>query len=686
MALKQQQRLLSVTTPLGPDAVVLTGFEGREELSRLFSFRLDLISDNPGITAADLVGKAVSWTVKKKDESPRHFHGFVRRFMAGDESHGRRDYRIEVVPWLWFLTRTADCRIFQSKSFPDVIEQIFKDLGFSDFETSQIKGAHPKHDYCVQYRETDFNFVSRLMEQEGIFYYFKHEAGKHKLILADQKGAYFDCAEKEVDYPSDYGGRAKDDHLTSWEHEYQFRTGKWAQTDYNFETPSTSLMTNVSSLVSLPGIGKYEVYDYPGEYGKTSDGSPLTQLRMEEEEAGYDVVQAASQCKSFAPGGKFQVRQHRAGAERNKKYVITSVLHWAAEPTSYETGEAIGERTYRNAFRCIPDTVSFRPDRLTPRPIVQGMQTAIVVGPPGEEIHPDKYGRVKVQFHWDREGKKDDKSSCWIRVSQIHAGKGFGAIHLPRIGEEVIVAFLEGDPDQPIIVGRVYHAENMPPFGLPDLKVVSGMKSKTYQGDGYNEYTMNDSPGKELIREHAQFDKDSTVEHDDRQTVHNDRTITVDGKHTETIKKDTTIKITEGDLNHDVVAGTATYHVAKAVQETFEATQKTTVTKKITIESTSDEILIEAATKITLHTGDSKLVMEKDGKITLSGKNIKIVASEDIKEAAPKIAHAGTNETKVGVGNQSVTCDKAQVAVAGAAIVAAAIGKHEITGAIVKIN
>ncbi len=235
MPLKQAQRRLAVTTPLGEDKLVLTAFAGHEEISRLFSYQLDMISDDDAVDATKIVGKNVTFTVAMADDSPRYFNGFVSRFYAGDEDgEGRRNYRAEVVPWLWFLTRTSDCRIFQSKAAPDIIQQIFKDLGFSDFKL-QLSGKHPQRDYCVQYRETDFNFVSRLMEEEGIYYFFKHEQGKHTLVLADAKSGYFDCPEKEVDYPRDPGSRAKEDHITRWEHCYEFRTGKWAQTDYNFE-------------------------------------------------------------------------------------------------------------------------------------------------------------------------------------------------------------------------------------------------------------------------------------------------------------------------------------------------------------------------------------------------------------------------------------------------------------------
>jgi type VI secretion system secreted protein VgrG len=523
MALQQKTRMLGLKSPLGDDVLLLTAFSGKEEMSRLFCFELDMISDKNDISPKDIVGKNVSFHTKMADGSPRHFNGFVSRFQAGDEDDNkRRNYRAEVVPWLWFLTLTSDCRIFQNKKVPEIIEQIFKDLGFTDFQM-QCKGSHPTRDYCVQYRESDFNFVSRLMEEEGIFYFFKHEDGKHTMVIADHKGAYQDCKEKEVDYPRDFGSRAIEDYITAWEHRWEFRTGKIAQTDYNFETPSTKLMTSEKTVVSLPGMDKYEEYDFPGGYGKKADGDPLAKTRMEESEAGHDIVHGASFCKSFTPGGKFKIKQHRSNSEVGKSYVLTSVKHSAKETVAYETGIQL-EGQYENHFTCIPDSVSFRPARITEEPFVQGPQTAVVVGPGGEEIYTDKYGRVKVQFFWDREGKKDENSSCWMRVSQVHAGKAFGGIDLPRIGEEVIVSFLEGDPDLPIITGRVYHAENMPPYGLPAGKVISGMKSNsTKGGGGYNEYILDDTKGNELIREHGQFDKDSTIEHDLREHVLNNR-------------------------------------------------------------------------------------------------------------------------------------------------------------------
>ncbi len=510
-AYTQDKRFISLSLPsLGKDVLLLTGFHGREEMSRLFRYELEMLSANAAIAAKDVVGKAVTWQVKYAGDKERYFNGHVSRFSAGPmHSRDLRIYRAEVVPWLWFLTRTRDCRIFQNKTAPEVIEQIFKDAGFTHFEPG-LKATYVKREYCVQYRETDCDFVSRLMEEEGIFYFFRHEKDKHVLIYADQKAAYKDCPEKEVEYSV---GNPPTSHLSSWEHGYEFRPGKWAATDYNFETPSTNLMTSSTTVVKLTGNDKFEVYDYPGEYAKKADGEALVKVRMEEEEAEHDVVSAGGNCTTFTVGGKFTLKKHDCTSESGKAYAITAIEHSGSDQ-SY-TG---GGQSYANTFRCIPDSVTFRPARTTPRPVVQGPQTAIVVGPKGEEIYTDKYGRVKVQFHWDREGKKDENSSCWIRVAENWAGKNWGIVFNPRIGQEVIVDFLEGNPDQPIITGRVYNAEQMPPYELPAKQTQSVLKTRSSKQGGtdhFNELRFEDKKDSEEIYFHAEKDFNRVVENND---------------------------------------------------------------------------------------------------------------------------------------------------------------------------
>ncbi len=582
----QQEHLLGLDTPLGPDALLLVRMTGEEEMSRLFRFQLEMLSEDDSLPASAIVGKNVTFRVEFPDGEPRYFNGFVTRFAYCGRGDRLSVYRAEVAPWLWFLTKTTDCRIFQNLSVPDIITQVFRDLGFTHFRLD-LKGSHPKWEYCVQYRESDFNFVSRLMEEEGISYYFQHDNGKHTLVLGDHKFAFQDAQDRQVEFRAKLTEGNVSDHIWRWEHHYEFRSGKWAHTDYNFESPTTSLMAQTSSVVKLPGNTRFEQYEYPGGHEVRADGDAVVRLRMEMEEAGHDTVIGDSHCRSFSPGGRFKLVGHHSSREAGKGYVLTSVRHSACSEASYWSEAPSEVEPYQNTFVCIPDSVMFRPERRTVKPLIQSVQTAVVTGPPGEEIFTDKYGRVKVQFHWDREGRQDDKTSCWIRVSQSHAGKNWGAIDIPRIGEEVIVSFIDGDPDRPIITGRVYNAGQMPPFGLDGAdnatnKVISGMKSKTYKGAGYNEFIMDDTPGNEQIRVHGQYDMDTTIEHDLREKVLNDRTrnvannetITIGGDRTETVVKNESLTV---GVNRTIEVGADNSETIGANNSTTVAANDSTV-------------------------------------------------------------------------------------------------------------
>ncbi len=658
----QKTRHLRIETPLGKDVLLVTRFSGYEEMSRLFSYRLDLVSEKESIEANDIVGRGVTITLTLHDGSERCFNGIVSAFAYCGASDRLSRYSAEVVPWLWFLTRTADCRIFQAKSVPAIVEQVFKDLGFTDYEIADIdKSAHEPWDFCVQYRETDFNFVSRLMEKEGIFYYFRHEKGKHVLVLADRKSTHKDCAEKEVSFESDHPAG-----ITSWRHGYEYRPGKWAQTDFNFETPTAGLMAKTSTLVKLQDNTKFEVYDYPGAYSKKAVGDAEVKIRMEEAEAGYEIVSGTSNCRTFFVGGKFTMKKFPSSrAEEGKQYVITMLRHEASTGGTYETGGEHAQE-YQNAFTCVPEAITFRPARVTFKPVVYGAQTAIVVGPSGQEIYTDKYGRVKVQFHWDREGKKNENSSCWVRVSHPWAGKGWGAVAIPRIGQEVIVDFLEGDPDRPIITGRVYNADCMPPFDLPDQAMVSGVKSdSTPGGGGYNEITLDDTKGDEKITIHGEHDMSRTIEHDSSEVVKNNETLNVGGNRTRSVGKNEIVsvgitrthsvganeminvggaqEINVGGLQALNVGAEQAINVGLNQDVAVGKNQSTSVgegreTKvgkddKLDVEK---KLVITAGEEITIKTGKASIVMKKDGTITLDGKDITIKGSGAISVKASK--------------------------------------------------
>ncbi|MBZ5653768.1 MAG: type VI secretion system tip protein VgrG [Acidobacteriia bacterium] len=537
MALTQAARQIGIDTPLGEDALLLRSFHGQEAISKLFAFELDLVSEEPSIKYADIVGQAVTVRITLADGSLRYWNGFVNRFVQAGRDSNVAVYQATIVPWLWFLDQTTDCRIFQNKTAPDIIKQIFQEYGFHDFSLS-LYGDFVTRDYCVQYRESDFNFVSRLMEEEGIFYFFQHDDGKHTLILGNDPAVPKPCPNQATArYEGTSGGWQDDDVILQWLQEQEFRPGVFTATDYNFETPSANLLSSVN------GKGKWEIYDFPGEYTKRADGDKLVKVRLQEQQMPECVARGTSDCRAFEVGYKFKLTDHYRD-DLNQEYVLTKLQLSARHNLGYASGSEDTSPVYENNFECVPAATPIRPARRTPVPVVQGVQTAVVVGPSGEEIFTDKYGRVKVQFHWDREGKKNENSSCWVRVSYPWAGKAWGGIHIPRIGQEVVVDFIEGDPDRPIITGRVYNAGQMPPWDLPGKMMVSGYKSNsTKGGGGYNEISFDDTKGTELIQVHGQYDMDTKIEHDERRHVLNNRSKNVDVDETSTIGNNRTEKV-----------------------------------------------------------------------------------------------------------------------------------------------
>ena len=452
-----------VDTPLGEEKFLLMSMSGSEQISRLFYYQLEMLSEDPDVDPNLMLGERVTVSVELPDGGERNFDGVVSNFARGEllPDISMTIYRAELVPWLWFLTQTADLRIFHDQSVPEIIEMVFTDLGFNDFML-EVDETYSKREYVVQYRETDFNFVSRLMEQEGIFYFFEHIDGQHTLVLSDSATAYRSLPGETPFMNS--GAEPAPGSITTWERQFEFRPGKWSLTDYNFIKPSTSLSTSATSTVDPPGREKFEIYDYPGGYTDVARGNRLAQIRIQEENSQSDTVSGASSELRFTPGHVFTLSGH-LDAEPEGQYLITSVFHrLEADVTEIEEDDLPEDLSYENDFTAIPSSLPFRPPRLTHKPFVHGPQTAVVIGPAGEDIHTDEFGRVKVRFHWDREGKCDEKSSCWIRVAHSWSSQGHGAFFLPRIGQEVLVDFLEGDPDRPVVTGLVYNGEQMPPF------------------------------------------------------------------------------------------------------------------------------------------------------------------------------------------------------------------------------
>ncbi len=542
---------ITLTSPLPATDLIFESMAVSAGLSMLDETQLTLISPSPDLSPEDLLGKSVTIVVELANDAKRYFNGYVTRFATGSHRGRHHGYQATVRPWLWFLTRTSDCRIFQEMSVPDIVKKVFDDHSVASFEFKLFR-SYRKWNYCVQYRESDFNFVSRLLEHEGIYWYFEHADGQHKLILVDSQSAH-DAVPEHDTLPYNEGAASAlpgTEYVSNWTFSREVKTGKTVLTSYDFERPSTTLKVDKQTSRSHD-LADYEMFDFQGDYVQGADGTQLAEDRMDEMQTRFQTLQGTSNGHSIEVGRLLKLSHHPRD-DQNAEYLITALtVH--AHVNTQESGSSGGG--YDCHFSAIPSQQQFRPPRRTPKPFVQGPQTAVVVGPSGEEIFTDKYGRVKVQFHWDRYGTKNDKSSCWVRVSHPWAGKNFGAIHIPRIGQEVVVGFLEGDPDQPLITGRVYNAEQMPPWDLPANATQSGILTRSSKGGGYgnaNAIRFEDKAGSEQLWIHAEKNQDIEVENDETHWVGHDRTKTIDHDETVHVKHDRTETV---DNNETITIG-----------------------------------------------------------------------------------------------------------------------------------
>lgn len=527
MARTQKTCAIAVKTALGEDTMMLRKLQGHEGVSELFCYDLEMDSEDHRIDYASILGTNLTARITLPSGGTRYWNGLVSRFrQAGVSKDGLAIYRAEVVPWLWFLTRTADCRIFQRKKVPDIVEAIFADFGFGDYRL-ELTESYPELEYCVQYRETACNFVSRLLEEAGIFYYFAHSDGRHEMVIADSRSRLGPWpGYDELPFRGPGESAFPGELISGWNAEYSAVSGAYVHTDYNFKTPATDLKANAGKGRSHAGSG-YEVYDYPGLHEDYAAGSSRARTRIEELQWQHEVYQGTSNARGLSPGYTLKVRGHAQTPPAREFLVISADYRVWPGVTG---ADHILDEEFVCQFKAINADEPFRPPRKTPKPTISGPQTAVVTGPPGEEIFPDQYGRVIVQFHWDRVGRRDENSSCWIRVSQAWAGHNWGAMFLPRIGQEVIVEFLEGNPDRPIITGRVYHAQNLPPYALPGEKTKSTTKSSSSKGGGgFNEIRFEDKKGREQIFIHAQKDEDTQILNESRLSVGSNLHETVGG-------------------------------------------------------------------------------------------------------------------------------------------------------------
>ncbi len=647
----QDDRLLSITTPLGKDFLLINRLTANEGLSQLFSYEVELLHEenDPGFTPTpvdvkSLLGQGVVISIEQRDKTTRTFTGIINHFAQGNRNVRFSYYYATIVPHVWILTQNLQNRIFQNMSVLDILKKIF-----TGFDVSyQSQGQYNPRNYCVQYRESDFDFASRLMEEEGIYYYFEHSEDRHKMVIADTPQSHLDCPSKSsipfgLKVPSDK------DFITSikrWQTEYKLQTGKVTAWDYNFQLPTNKLDAAQPSNFTVGDNQKLEVYEYPGGYARKYDGiaaaggenvgdldnvfpdkTRTAKNMMESFDAQYKTATGISDCSSMTAGYRFTLFNHPTN-DFNGKYVITSITHETEQNPTYVTDDIV-EQPYSNNFTCIgfgERQPAFRPKRKTPKPIIQGSQTAIVVGRSGDEIFTDKYGRVKVQFHWDRDGQVDASSSCWVRVAQPWAGNKWGTMFIPRVGMEVVVHFLEGDPDQPIITGCVYNPKTMPPYTLPDEKTKSTIKSDSSTGGGgFNEMRFEDKKGDEQIFFHAQKDMDIRVRNDRRELIGNDRHLIVNRDKRDRIKRDEhriierdeIVKI-ERDYHRHVEGkmaaktdGSMSHEVGSSMAEKVGGSSAVDVGGTYTVKAKT--IILEADTAITIKVGGSSVNINSGG-------------------------------------------------------------------------
>ncbi|RQZ71257.1 type VI secretion system tip protein TssI/VgrG [Burkholderia sp. Bp9004] len=529
-------RVFTLDSPHGDDLKFHT-LDGSDELGRLFEFRIEALADSHSLSLKDMLGKPVTVRIEQQDLSTRYLNGIVARAtLAGRRAERHYGYELVVRPWLWLATRRSDCRIFQNRTVPDIVQEVLAPYGFPI--ENKLTDAYVPREFCVQYNETDAAFVMRLMEFEGIYFYFRHAADSHTLVLCDAMSSHVALPGYEtIPYiAQDRTAIADEEHIDGWLPAQEVSVGKHQTTDYDYTKPRADLS---SQKVDPRGHDhdSFASFEWPGGYRDDAPGAHYSRVRLEEQQAEHERASAETDVRGAAPGYLFTLA-HCPRADQNREYLIVR-CRYRFQENAYASDQGAEAVVHQTMLLVQPSSLPYRSPRETPRPRTNGPQTATVVGPPGEEIWTDQYGRVKLQFRWDRYGQSNQDSSCWVRVSSPWAGGGFGGVQIPRVGDEVVVDFLNGDPDEPIVTGRVYNGEKMPPWGLPGSATQSGLLSRSSPGgttDHANAFRFEDKKGAEQLWMHAERNFDAETELDHSLSVGNNHTHTVGNDETMQVK------------------------------------------------------------------------------------------------------------------------------------------------------
>lgn len=639
----QSERLGKLHTVLAFDTLALLRFDGMDAVNECFEYHVEAVTpdDNVAINLDDLLGTHMTVELEDLYGAEKFFDGIVTECGWADNGDSGNTYRFTLRPWFWIMSKRTNNKIYQNKSFENIMNEVCSDFGYdaAGGVEMQLSGAMPttEQEYIVQYNESDYHFLCRLMERYGVNYYFKHEQGSHKMVVTDSNDGFVALSPGVREYMGHEGQHVfEEEHFWDWTPHRRLTTGKVALQDYNFKTVSAN-MTGEQTGDASHEYGLLESYEYPGVYLDGGEAADYARLRTEQYRARDKYHTASGDCMSLSSGMKFTLTgEHEDDALMGREYVCTRAMH-SFSTGGYISGSsgAAGEHVFTGNYEMAPTSVPYAPERKTHETRMTGPQTATVVGAGGEEIDVDEFGRIVVQFHWDRLGSNNENSSMRIRVAQPWAGSGWGTLFIPRIGMEVIVEFLEGDPNKPVVTGCVYNGDNATPYPQPGDKNWNGIKSNsTKGGGGYNELVFNDTKGDELFRQHAQYDMETKVLHDERREVDNDRTTTIGHDEIRVVKHDETHTIDnnntyliKGNENRTVNKNRET-NIDKDDQLNIMGNWGVEIAKKTTINGQQD-IEISSLTKIKLTVGASSITIDPTS-IKLSAPMIDVNASANL--------------------------------------------------------
>ncbi|WP_027709809.1 type VI secretion system Vgr family protein [Zooshikella ganghwensis] len=606
MMLAANESIFHVTLPACSATFNVTSFIGHEAISEWFKFDIQMVSISDDIEPEDMLLQSATLTIVGEDFE-LHVNGIINRFSKGRSGDKYTEYSFYIVPKLWYLTKRMDCRIFQEQTIPEIIQSVLESAGFKEKDEFIFKltGKYKPHTYIVQYNETDFNFISRLLEQEGIFYFFEHQQDSHKLIVSDHNTAFGPVAEQQVEFHGKTGLVPEHEVVDELRYTCQRTIGKVELDDYNFTKPNLDL-----HVKAINGDESLCEYQFPGGYQLPEDGQRYAQLRLEAHNTFAEKIDAKGTCRRLLPGYQVELIRHPRSS-LNQLYIICQVMHEGVQPQGQDEYTADEGSRYRNTGIWIPKTTPFRPSLRAKAPKMPGKQSAVVAGPKGEEIYTERFGCIKAQFHWDRLGQYNEHSSRWLRVMQTWAGKQWGALLIPRIGQEVTIDYLHGDVNQPVVTGVVYNGRKYPPYPLPQQNTRSGFRTDSTIGSGgYNELSFEDKQGAEQIRIHGEKDSDLRVKNDSREEVVEMRHHEIVENHYLLIKQDNHLKV---DQNHErVVKGEIHHHVNQTLHVQVDGEHLLDSGQQWHVKS-GQKIVMESDQEIVFYGGGSFIKIDHSG-------------------------------------------------------------------------